>query len=232
MNRFYGRRLGRRLRDGQRALLDGTLPAVAIPVPKKPDPPPIDLAALFGAYRHAHLEIGFGSGEHVFWQACRHEHDAFVAVEPYVPGVTGLLKKIGATGRSNIRIYPDDALDLLPRLPEAGFARVYVLFPDPWPKARHHKRRIVRGETMAAFARLLEDGGELRLASDDLSYVRWMTEALAAAPDFLWLARRPTDWRERPPDWPATRYEEKARAAGRWPVFLRARRRARLAPLA
>jgi tRNA (guanine-N7-)-methyltransferase len=112
-------------------------------------------------------------------------------------------------------------------LPEASVERVFILFPDPWPKQRHHKRRIVSRETLDGLARIMSDGAELRLATDDPDYLSWMLERVTGHPGFEWLARRPADWRERPPDWPPTRYEEKARAAGRCPGFLRVRRRSR-----
>jgi tRNA (guanine-N7-)-methyltransferase len=116
---------------------------------------------------------------------------------------------------------------LVAALPAASLGRVFILFPDPWPKQRHKKRRIVSTETLDALARAMADGAELRLATDDADYLGWMLERATAHPDFVWLARGPSDWRERPADWPATRYEEKARAAGRRPCFLRFRRRQR-----
>jgi tRNA (guanine-N7-)-methyltransferase len=116
---------------------------------------------------------------------------------------------------------------LVAALPAASLGRVFILFPDPWPKQRHKKRRIVSTETLDALARAMADGAELRLATDDADYLRWMLERATAHPDFVWLARGPSDWRERPADWPATRYEEKARAAGRRPFFLRFGRRPR-----
>ena len=118
----------------------------------------------------------------------------------------------------------DDARLLLTALPDASIERAFVLFPDPWPKLRHHKRRIVNPETVAELARVMRPGGELRLATDDADYRRWMLATLLAEPRFAWLAERASDWRERPDDWPPTRYEQKALAAGRRPVFLRFRR--------
>jgi tRNA (guanine-N7-)-methyltransferase len=120
----------------------------------------------------------------------------------------------------------DDARLLLKALPDATIARAFVLFPDPWPKLRHHKRRIVNPETVADLARVIRPGGELRLATDDPGYRRWMLATVLAEPRFAWLAERAKDWRERPGDWPPTRYEQKALTAGRRPVFLRFRRAA------
>jgi len=127
----------------------------------------------------------------------------------------------------NIRIFVDDARLLLAALPEACLGRVFILFPDPWPKARHHKRRMVSPETLDQLARTMQDGAELRLATDDVGYLRAMLERVPGHPDFEWLARGPADWLQRPPDWPATRYEAKAVAAGRIPHFLRCSKRPR-----
>ena len=126
-----------------------------------------------------------------------------------------------------MRLFTDDARLLLVVLPPASLGQVFVLFPDPWPKRRHHKRRLIAPATLDLLATVMEDGAELRLTTDDRGYLAWMLEHLTAHPDFRWLARRPADWRERPPDWPPTRYEEKARAAGRRPPFLRFIRRPR-----
>jgi tRNA (guanine-N7-)-methyltransferase len=116
---------------------------------------------------------------------------------------------------------------MLAALPPSSIDRVFILFPDPWPKLRHEKRRLVSRETLDALAAIMRDGAELRLATDDDNYLRWMLERVTDHPSFEWLARSSRDWRARPTDWPPTRYEEKARAAGRAPIFLRARRRFR-----
>ena len=129
-------------------------------------------------------------------------------------------------GQENVRILPDDVRPLLPLLPDGAFGRIFVLFPDPWPKLRHHARRIVQHETVAAFHRLLAPDGELRLATDDMPYARWMLERLTAHPGLAWTARGPRDWRDRPDDWPETRYEAKARSQGGAPAFLRFVKRA------
>lgn len=150
-----------------------------------------------------------------------------IGAEPYINGVGGLLAEIDRLKLDNIRVVPDDARPVLAALPEASFERIFVLFPDPWPKRRHHRRRLVAPANLDQFARLLRDGAELRLATDDRAYLAWMLEHLLRHPAFEWLARRPSDWRVRPPDWPVTRYEEKARRAGRAPVFLRFHRRPR-----
>jgi tRNA (guanine-N7-)-methyltransferase len=223
---FYGRRQGRRLRPGLKALLDDLLPQVAVSLPR--DGAKLDPAALFDRpYAGYALEIGFGGGEHLAWQAGRHPDIGFLGAEFFVNGVAGLLRRIHDQGLDNLRIHHGDARDLLDALPERSLDRAYILFPDPWPKARHHKRRIIQDGTLARLAGLLNDGVELRLATDDMDYLRWMLERLLRSPDFEWLARRPRDWRERPEDWPQTRYESKAVAQGRRAAYLRFRRRPR-----
>ncbi len=172
------------------------------------------------------LEIGFGGGEHLAAQAEHHPEIGFIGCEVFENGIARLLGDIARRDLGNIRIFADDARALLDCLVPASIGRVFILFPDPWPKLRHHKRRLVAPATLDRLASVMQPGAELRLATDDRGYLLWMLEHLTAHPDFVWTARTAADWRERPPDWPATRYEEKARAAGRTPVFLRFVRRA------
>jgi tRNA (guanine-N7-)-methyltransferase len=181
----------------------------------------IDPKGLFPDRRPLWLEIGFGGGEHLAEQAAAHPDHGLIGCEPYISGVARLLALAEAQGLTNLRIVVDDARLLLEALPDGCLERIFVLFPDPWPKARHHKRRIVNPATAVQFARLLQPGGELRLATDDMSYARAMLLALLPLGELAWLARRPADWRTRPPDWPRTRYEDKARQAGRQCVYLR-----------
>jgi tRNA (guanine-N7-)-methyltransferase len=176
---------------------------------------------LFASPREVWLEIGFGGGEHLAMLAQRHRDIGFIGAEPFVNGVARLLSLAEAGGLDNIRILADDARLLLKSLPDASIGRAFALFPDPWPKLRHHKRRIVNPDTVAALARILRPGAELRLATDDADYARAMLETVLREPRFVWLAERSGDWLARPDDWPATRYEEKALAAGRGPVYLR-----------
>lgn len=229
---FHGRRYGRRLRAGQKALLTELLPRLRVALPAEGRA--FDPAALFagsaagaGAPRDVWLEIGFGGGEHLAWQAARRPDVGFLGAEYFVNGIASLLRHLSEAGLDNVRIYEGDARALLACLPAESLGRAFILFPDPWPKARHHKRRIVRRETLDALARALRDGVELRLATDDMDYARWMLERLLGHPDFEWLAERAADWRRRPADWPETRYEAKAVAAGRRPLYLRFRRRPR-----
>jgi tRNA (guanine-N7-)-methyltransferase len=143
--------------------------------------------------------------------------------------VARLLSDIDEQGLGNIRLFRDDARLLLSALRTASIDRAFILFPDPWPKTRHHKRRIVSPETVPQLARILADGAELRIATDDPGYKSWILRHVRASDAFEWTAREPQDWRCRPTDWPGTRYEEKAQAAGRTPSFFRFRRRSRQA---
>lgn len=225
---LYGRRQGPKLRPGRRRLLDQRLPDVAIPlVPGQR----LDPLALFGWQPQAlWLEIGFGGGEHLAVQAHAHPEIGFLGVEPFRNGVAKLLEAIETQDLRNVRLLTDDARLLLDALPDASIERAFVLFPDPWPKARHHKRRIVNPATAAALGRVVRPGGELRLATDDPGYARWMLATLLAETSFTWTAERAADWREPPPDWAPTRYEAKARTAGRRPIFLSFRRLAATSP--
>ena len=222
----YGRRRGRKLRPGQQALWQRLLPAVRFTLPATGSLAPL---ALFDRPLAAvWLEIGFGAGEHLAAQAEAHPAVGFIGCEVFENGVAKLLAEIEQRRLANIRLFIDDARLLLAALSEASLARAFILFPDPWPKLRHHKRRIVATATLDALARVMSDGAQLRLATDDRDYLAWMLEHATRHADFEWLARRPEDWRTRPADWPQTRYEQKAIAAGRVPSFLRFRRRPRV----
>ena len=224
--RFHGRRRGRRLRARRVELVDALLPALEISLPA--GDATLDPSALFTPpVREVWLEIGFGNGEHLVWQAQNHTNIGFIGAEPFLNGVARLLSHIADSEIKNIRVVPDDVRPFLSRLPAASLGWVFILFPDPWSKTRHHKRRLVNEETLDRLADVMTNGSELRLATDDVDYMAWMLRIGLAHPDFEWLARRPDDWRRRPDDWPATRYEQKNRSGGKGPVFLRFRRRAR-----
>lgn len=223
---LYGRRQGRPLRAGRRALLEARLPELQVVLPDPPDR--LAAGALFDPLPdRLFLEIGFGGGEHLAWQIGRQPDAGFVAAEYFITGVASLLDQLPAEPPSQLRLYIGDARDLMECLPDALFDKIFILFPDPWPKRRHHKRRLIQAATVDLLARLLKDGGELRFASDDPGYLAWALQRLTAHPALQWQARRPADWRQRPEDWPATRYEQKALAAGRRPAFLCFRRRPR-----
>lgn len=212
------------MRPGRAALLAQRLPAIAIDLPAADAP--VDPAALFSfPVAEVWLEIGFGAGDHLVWQALRNPKVGFLGCEPFVEGVANLLSQIEREGLGNIRVLADDARPLLDGLAPASLGRVFILFPDPWPKMRHHKRRIVSTETMDGLARVMRAGAELRLATDDPDYAAWMLARATEHPAFAWTARRAADWRERPTDWPETRYEAKARRQGRRSYYLRFVRR-------
>ncbi|MDI1285666.1 MAG: tRNA (guanosine(46)-N7)-methyltransferase TrmB [Reyranella sp.] len=227
---LYGRRRGKKLRDGQQSLLATLLPRLTVVVP--PEPEKIDLPGLFGGALPADgvwLEVGFGAGEHLVWQAKEHPKVGLIGCEPYINGVAKCLAHVVREGVENVRLFTDDAMLVMKALPDASLSRAFVLFPDPWPKTRHHKRRFVQRANLDVLARLMIPGAELRLATDDPSYLPWMVEQACTHPAFEWLAERPADWRfrpadSRPADWPSTRYEQKM-LAGHKPVFLRFRRR-------
>jgi tRNA (guanine-N7-)-methyltransferase len=222
---LYGRRRGRPLRAGQRERQEHLLPRLSFALPEDGK---LDPASLFPPICHeVWLEIGFGGGEHLAEQAERHREIGFIGCEVFENGVAKLLGEVERRDLDNIRIFADDARSLLPALPPRSISRVFILFPDPWPKARHHKRRLVAPATLDRLAEIMTDGAELRLATDDPGYQSWMLEHATSHPAFTWTAQRPGDWRDRPDDWPATRYEQKARKAGRTPIFLRFERRAR-----
>ena len=234
---LHGRRRGKKLRAGQQSLLETLLPSIAVALPGEPVVSPegavgesalkIDLAALFAGTRPAGglwLEVGFGAGEHLVWQAEHNPAVGLIGCEPYVNGVAKCLAHIVRTGVSNVRLFTDDARFVMAALPPLCLDRVFVLFPDPWPKSRHRKRRFVQRENLDVLAALMKPGAELRLATDDPSYLPWMVEHACTHAAFEWLAERPADWRMRPEDWPPTRYEQKMRA-GHKPAFLRLRRR-------
>lgn len=206
--RSYGRRRGRKFSSRQQSLWDETLPRVHFE------------AARVRPERETWLEIGFGGGEHLVWQA-RHRPDVdLIGCEPFEDGVVKVLAEIDMGGLSNILLHPDDARDLIRLLGDASIARAFVLFPDPWPKKRHVKRRLVSAPLLRDLARVLKPGGLLRVGTDIEDYARTMMMAFAREPAFRWTARRPADWQVRPADWPQTRYEAKAVREGRRSVYL------------
>jgi len=222
--RVYGRRLGRPLRAGRQSAVDSWLPKIGIAVPA--DPGSLDPLTLFSSpVREVWLEVGFGGGEHLLAQAAANPQAGLIGCEPFINGMAALLSAIDdePTRAANIRLLMDDARPLIASLRDASLAKAFILFPDPWPKARHHKRRFVAKANLDQLARVLKDGAELRLATDDPGYLRWMLIEMADHPAFAWTARRPADWRQRPADSPKTRYEDKG-LAGAAPAFMTWRR--------
>lgn len=218
---LYGRWQGHRLSARQQALLAKVLPALRVP----PEGP-LTSERLFTAPRQGlALEVGFGGGEHLAARAKAAPDWGFIGCEPFVNGLAQMLVRVEEGGLTNVRLHAGDARELLARLEAAALDRLYVLFPDPWPKRRHWKRRFVSPETLVLMARALKPEGCLLFASDVADYVRWTLIHVLREPAFEWLAETPRSWREPPQPWPGTRYEAKARRAGRQPVYLLFRRR-------
>jgi tRNA (guanine-N7-)-methyltransferase len=221
LNRLYGRSSGHKLRPSQQALLDSLLPTIAVP-----DSGEIDSAALFGDERPLHLEIGFGSGEHLASRADMLPDHGFIGCEPFVNGVATALGHVRDRQLANVRIHQGDALDVLRRVAAQSLSFVYLLHPDPWPKARHAKRRMVNAGPLTLIAAKLKPGGELRIATDDPTYLEWTLMVMQRhRAEFEWLAEGPRDFLDSPGGWMETRYGAKARREGRRPYYLRYRRR-------
>jgi tRNA (guanine-N7-)-methyltransferase len=219
---FYGRRHGKKLRAGQAALLEHRLAELAPPGigrGENPERAPLDLAAIYPG-REMWLEIGFGGGEHMLDQAAANPGVQIVGAEPFVNGVAKLLAAIERSGVRNVAVTNHDARDLMDVLPPASIGRVFLLYPDPWPKARHHKRRFVNPPQIDQLGRVMAPGAELRIATDIEDYVRHTLERMTADPRFAWTAERPSDWRLAWPGWTGTRYEGKALREGRRPHYL------------
>ncbi|MCJ2042669.1 tRNA (guanine(46)-N(7))-methyltransferase TrmB [Methylobacterium sp. J-059] len=219
---FFGRRKGKRLRGLQEQRLSDLLPRLRVDPPA--DGRPLDPATLFpGLARgpsEVWLEIGFGGGEHLAAQAAAHPEIGIIGAEPFVNGVAKLLRAVDERALRNVRIRDEDVSPLLAALPDASLARVYLLYPDPWPKRRQRKRRFVSDESLAEIARVLRPGGLFRFASDIDDYVGWTLVRTARCPHLRWTARTAADWTQPYPGWPGTRYEAKAIAAGRRPTYL------------
>jgi len=216
--RLYGRRRGRKLRAGRRALMDTKLPLLRVELPASGS---LDPRMLFSPpAREIWLEIGFGAGEHLAAQAASNPGIGFIGAEVFENGIAKLLADVESQGLGNIRIFDDDALLLLDRLAARSLGRVFILFPDPWPKERHKKRRLVSSETLARLADAMRPGAELRLATDDPDYAAWMEELLGSQDDFAAVAQAEGAWAARPLDWPPTRYEQKAVSGGPARFFL------------
>ena len=218
---FYGRFKGKGLRDSQQAYLDEDL-AQFSPGPvgweENPARTSLNIEALFGG-KEIWLEIGFGGGEHLVHQAATNPDVGIIGAEPYINGVAMLLGKVRKAGVKNLRIYPNDARHLFDVLPAASVSKAFLLYPDPWPKKRHHRRRFVTPEHLEPLAHILKPGAEFRVATDIPDYVR---QTLVQVPKagFTWMAERPVDWRTPWDDWISTRYEKKALRESRVPHYL------------
>lgn len=220
--RSYGRRKGKRLTARKARLIAELLPRLR---PDFSGPPPADLRTLFARpSQEVWLEIGFGGGEHLLWQARANPDVGLIGCEPFINGVASLLGGIDDDRLETIRIHDGDARDLIAWLPAGSVSRAFILFPDPWPKKRQAKRRLITPQLVWSLARILQRGAELRFASDDMTYVRDALHVIGKDEAFAWTACRADDWRVRPADWPETRYERKALSDGRKSAYLRFRR--------
>ena len=220
LNRLYGRASGHKLRPGQQALVDVLMPQIAVP-----DEGEVSARRLFGGDRPLHFEIGFGSGEHLAERADLLPDHGFIGAEPFLNGVAAALAHVRDQHLTNVRLWRGDALDVLGRLPDSALSFLYLLHPDPWPKARHAKRRMVNDGPLEIFAAKLKPGGEFRLATDDPTYLTWALMVMQRhSHQFEWLAERPSDFLEPPGGWIETRYGAKSRREGRRPYYLRYRR--------
>ena len=224
LNRLYGRSSGHKLRPAQQQLIDTLLPAIAVPADGE-----VNAQRLFGDAkghrRPLHLEIGFGSGEHLAARADLLPDHGFIGCEPFINGVAATLAHIRDRHLANVRIWRGDALDVLRRVPDGALSFVYLLHPDPWPKARHSKRRMINDGPLELIAAKLRPGGELRVATDHPTYLEWSLMVMQRhSQRFEWLAQKPSDFLEPPGGWLETRYGAKSRREGRRPYYLRYRR--------
>lgn len=254
-SRVYGRRQGPALSAVRQARLDKWLPQIEIKLsstdfgshdaPKIPQKSPLRTPQSHfdnndgpkdgpNTYPNDNLsltdywlEIGFGKGEHLAAQAEAHAKIGLFGCEPFLNGVSGLVDLVDEKALDNVRVFTDDARLLMDSFPDNSIGRAFILFPDPWPKARHHKRRIVSAGNIAALSRILKDGAELRIGTDHMEYCRWIMAHMLRAPDFVWLCESPENWQNRPDDWPPSRYEIKSLEQGRKSSYLRFIRRAR-----
>jgi tRNA (guanine-N7-)-methyltransferase len=219
---FFGRRKGHPLRARQAELLGSLLPRLALDLTRRA---PDDLAGLFStSVESVRLEIGFGGAEHLVAEAQAHPRTGFIGCEPFVNGMAKALVAIDELGLANIRLHHGDAVELLSWLPPHSLARIDLLYPDPWPKRRHWKRRFVSDTNIAALARVIASGGEFRFATDWANYAEWTLLRLIRSRDFTWAAERADDWRKPWGGFSGTRYEAKAKREGRAPIYLIFRR--------
>lgn len=224
---FYGRRKGHPLKSQSQRLVEELLPEIEVKIPAGPAERLDPLTLFASGTTDIWQEIGFGRGEHAAWQAAHNPAVGVIGCEPFINGVAGLLQKVEEESLKNIRIFHEDARMLLAALPDASLSRVFLLFPDPWPKKRHNKRRFVSPENLDQLARVLKDGAEFRFGSDHDDYCRWTLAHVMNHPAFEWTAEGPADWRVRPDDWPPTRYETKAAEKGISSAYLTFRRKVR-----
>jgi len=219
---FFGRRKGHALKPRQAALFETLLPRLALDLDRGAPP---DLRTLFAGASDVRIESGFGGGEHLIAEAEQNPTIGFIGIEPFINGMAKALAAIDDRGLTNIRLHHGDATDVLTWLPSASLARFDLLYPDPWPKRRHWKRRFVQDGSIAQIARIVRPGGEFRFVTDWPDYAAWTLRHLIQTPAFEWTAERADDWRLPWPGFTSTRYEAKAKREGRVPCYLIFRRR-------
>ncbi|CAN5332311.1 tRNA (guanine(46)-N(7))-methyltransferase TrmB [soil metagenome] len=220
LNRLYGRQSGHKLRLGQQELVDRLLPAISVP-----EEGPVTAETLFGIDKVLHFEIGFGGGEHMAYRADMLPDHGFIGCEPFLNGVVTALGHVRDQGLANVRVHMGNALEVLARIPDGALSFVYLLHPDPWPKARHAKRRMMNPGPIAMIAAKLKPGGEFRFGTDHPVYLRWALMQMNGREEFDWLAESAKDFLTRPGGWPETRYEAKARRLGHEVWYFRYRKR-------
>ncbi|MGV2497561.1 tRNA (guanine(46)-N(7))-methyltransferase TrmB [Pelagerythrobacter aerophilus] len=222
LNRLYGRSQGKPLRKGQAELVENLLPQIAVPAEG-----PVTAERLFGHDRPLHFEIGFGGGEHLAYRADLLPDHGFIGAEPFINGVAQALVHVRDGGLANVRLHHGDALEVLSRIPDGSLTMLYLLHPDPWPKARHAKRRMMNDGPVEMIAAKLKPGGEFRFGTDHPVYLRHALMVMRRHTDaFEWLVDGPESWQNRPSGWCETRYETKARTVyGHEVWYFRFRRR-------
>lgn len=213
---FFGRRKGHALRRRQAALFDTLLPRLAVDPGK---PAPANLRMLFAGVDDVRLEIGFGGAEHLIAQAQAHPRIGFIGSDAFVNGVAKALVLIDDRKLANVRLHFGDASALLDWLPKDALSRIDLLYPDPWPKRRHWKRRFIQDDSLKRLARILKSGGELRFATDIGDYAVYALTRVLRSNDFVWTAESADDWRKPWVDFSGTRYETKAMREGRTPAY-------------
>lgn len=220
--KIYGRQQDKPLKPRQARLMQTLLPRISVDIPAHKK---IDLSSIYPDTEKIWLEVGFGGGEHLAWQAAQKPAIGMIGAEPFNNGVAKLLSQIDDESLDNIRLLHGDARTLMEALPDCSLDRLFVLHPDPWPKKRHFKRRMISPWFFTEAGRLLKSGSDLRVASDIPDYIRWTLMHARNAREFDWTATSPKDWLERPDDWPQTRYEAKALREHRQPTYLIFRRK-------
>ncbi len=208
--RSFGRKKSRRLRPNAEAAITSVLPELTIR----------EIADLPQGFKETWLEIGFGGGEHLIHQAKNNPDVGFIGCEPFINGMAKLLREIEENNLKNIRLFDDDFRLLAEKMPDDSIDKAFILFPDPWPKKKQNKRRLIQKPLLDILARILKPGAILRVATDDMDYAKWIMTHLLARDDFTWLAESKADWQTVPPDHTLTKYQKKACEAGRIPVFM------------